>query len=67
MTRRAGPLLAPPSLPLLLLHRLHRRRRQSPYPCRLQVKLERLPEVARAFVHLDYETQHSPGVEHKEM
>lgn len=33
----------------------------------LQVKLERLPEVARAFVHLDYESAHSPGIEHKEL
>ncbi len=32
-----------------------------------QVKLERLPEVARAFVHLDYECAHSPGIEHKEL
>ncbi|KAL6759193.1 cation efflux protein [Haematococcus lacustris] len=33
----------------------------------LQVKLERLPEVARAFVHLDFEGHHSPGIEHKEL
>ncbi len=26
----------------------------------LQVKLELLPEVERAFVHLDYETSHAP-------
>jgi divalent metal cation (Fe/Co/Zn/Cd) transporter len=31
----------------------------------LQIKLERLPEVARAFVHLDYESTHAP--EHKVM
>ncbi|KAJ9519264.1 hypothetical protein QJQ45_017929 [Haematococcus lacustris] len=31
------------------------------------VKLERLPEVARAFVHLDFEGHHSPGIEHKEL
>lgn len=31
----------------------------------LQVKLERLPEVERAFVHLDYETEHAPWSEHK--
>ena len=30
---------------------------------RLQIKLERLPEIARAFVHIDYETSHEP--EHK--
>jgi hypothetical protein len=28
-----------------------------------QIKLERLPEVARAYVHLDYEFDHAP--EHK--
>ena len=26
----------------------------------LQIKLEQLPEVARAYVHLDYETTHAP-------
>jgi hypothetical protein len=26
----------------------------------LQIKLELLPEVARAFVHLDYEAEHAP-------
>ncbi|KAL5015139.1 hypothetical protein ScPMuIL_009409 [Solemya velum] len=31
----------------------------------LQQKLERFPEVERAFVHLDYETTHNPEVEHK--
>lgn len=31
----------------------------------LQIKLERLPDVARAFVHLDYETSHRP--EHKDV
>ncbi|XP_022254936.1 metal tolerance protein 7-like isoform X2 [Limulus polyphemus] len=31
----------------------------------LQQKLEALPEVERAFVHLDYETQHAPHIEHK--
>ncbi|CAK0740588.1 hypothetical protein CVIRNUC_001261 [Coccomyxa viridis] len=29
----------------------------------LQIKLERLPDIARAFVHIDYETSHEP--EHK--
>ncbi len=31
----------------------------------LQLKLERLPEVERAFVHLDYESDHHPNSEHK--
>lgn len=31
----------------------------------LQQKLESLGEVERAFVHLDFETLHSPSVEHK--
>ena len=31
----------------------------------LQKKLELLDEVERAFVHLDYETTHSPSSEHK--
>ena len=31
----------------------------------LQQKLERLPEVERAFVHLDYEFTHDPLSEHK--
>ncbi len=31
----------------------------------LQQKLERLDEVERAFVHLDFETLHSPSIEHK--
>ena len=31
----------------------------------LQQKLEKLPEVERAFVHLDYEYEHSPHIEHK--
>uniref|UniRef100_A0A7S0RH28 Cation efflux protein transmembrane domain-containing protein n=1 Tax=Chlamydomonas leiostraca TaxID=1034604 RepID=A0A7S0RH28_9CHLO len=31
----------------------------------LQLKLERLPEVARAYVHLDYESSHAPDYEHK--
>ena len=31
----------------------------------LQQKLERFPEVERAFVHLDYEYEHNPNVEHK--
>eukprot|EP00164_Ancoracysta_twista_P007992 GFYU01011458.1.p1 GENE.GFYU01011458.1~~GFYU01011458.1.p1 ORF type:complete len:419 (+),score=124.40 GFYU01011458.1:57-1259(+) len=31
----------------------------------LQIKLERLPEVDRAFVHVDYEYQHKPDSEHK--
>lgn len=31
----------------------------------LQCKLEKLEEVERAFVHLDYEVEHHPGSEHK--
>ncbi len=31
----------------------------------LQQKLESLDEVERAFVHLDFETLHSPADEHK--
>ena len=31
----------------------------------LQLKIERLPEVERAFVHLDYESDHHPNSEHK--
>lgn len=31
----------------------------------LQQKLERLTEVERAFVHLDYEFTHNPKSEHK--
>ncbi len=31
----------------------------------LQQKLEKLDEVERAFVHLDFETLHSPSTEHK--
>ena len=31
----------------------------------LQQKLESLDEVERAFVHLDFETMHSPSIEHK--
>ncbi len=31
----------------------------------LQQKLEKLDEVERAFVHLDFETLHSPSIEHK--
>lgn len=31
----------------------------------LQQKIEQLPEVARAFVHLDYETDHDPTKEHR--
>ncbi|CAF0982117.1 unnamed protein product [Adineta ricciae] len=31
----------------------------------LQQKIERLPEVERAFVHIDYECQHKPTDEHK--
>jgi divalent metal cation (Fe/Co/Zn/Cd) transporter len=26
----------------------------------LQMKIEKLPEVERAFVHIDYETSHKP-------
>ncbi|XP_014679502.1 PREDICTED: metal tolerance protein 11-like isoform X2 [Priapulus caudatus] len=33
----------------------------------LQQRLESLPEVERAFVHLDYEFQHHPSSEHKEV
>ena len=31
----------------------------------LQAKLEKLPEVERAFVHVDYNTEHHPITEHK--
>ncbi|CAM4891131.1 unnamed protein product [Rotaria socialis] len=31
----------------------------------LQKKIEELPEVERAFVHVDYEYSHSPGDEHR--
>ena len=31
----------------------------------LQQKLEKSPEVERAFVHLDYEYEHNPNIEHK--
>lgn len=31
----------------------------------LQQKLEKFPNVERAFVHIDYEYEHSPSVEHK--
>ena len=31
----------------------------------LQQKLEKFPEVERAFVHLDYEYEHNPNIEHK--
>ena len=31
----------------------------------LQQRLENLPEVERAFVHLDYEYSHNPNSEHK--
>ena len=31
----------------------------------LQLKIERLTEVERAFVHLDYECEHHPHSEHK--
>ena len=30
-------------------------------------KLERLPEVDRAFVHIDYEWDHDPHGDHKEV
>ena len=33
----------------------------------LQLKIERLPEVERAFVHLDYECEHHPNSEHKQV
>lgn len=33
----------------------------------LQHKLEMLPEVDRAHVHLDYETDHGPEDEHKRL
>lgn len=33
----------------------------------LQVKIEHLTEVERAFVHLDYECEHSPFSEHKQV
>ena len=31
----------------------------------LQNKLERLDRVERAFVHIDYESEHDPKTEHK--
>ena len=31
----------------------------------LQRKLENLPEVERAFVHVDYDATHDPTMEHK--
>ena len=31
----------------------------------LQQKIERLPNVERAFVHIDYEALHDPKTEHK--
>jgi divalent metal cation (Fe/Co/Zn/Cd) transporter len=34
---------------------------------RLLHKLERLPEVDRAFVHIDYEWDHDPHDDHKEV
>ena len=33
----------------------------------LQLKIEKLPEVERAFVHLDYECDHDPRSEHKQV
>lgn len=33
----------------------------------LQLKIEKLPEVERAFVHLDYEWDHHPTSEHKQV
>lgn len=33
----------------------------------LQLKIENLTEVERAFVHLDYECEHSPFSEHKQV
>ena len=33
----------------------------------LQLKIEHLTEVERAFVHLDYECEHSPFSEHKQV
>lgn len=32
----------------------------------LQVKAERLEDVERCFVHLDYEYSHNPNSEHKQ-
>jgi len=32
----------------------------------LQIKAERLEEVERCFVHLDFETMHHPNSEHKQ-
>ena len=32
----------------------------------LQMKIEQLDDVERAFVHLDYETEHGPNMEHKQ-
>lgn len=33
----------------------------------LQVRIEALDEIERCFVHLDFETEHSPSTEHKEI
>eukprot|EP01133_Synstelium_polycarpum_P001363 gene1363-1563_t len=47
-------IVLPPNMPLLKTHDIGET---------LQVKLETLPEVERAFVHVDYEFRHKP--EHK--
>jgi hypothetical protein len=31
-----------------------------------QLKLEKIPEVARAYVHLDVDAEHNVDLEHKE-
>ena len=45
-----------PDMPLMTAHDIGEQ---------LQQKLESLDEVERAFVHLDFETSHSPSTEHK--
>ena len=56
---RSGPDAAP------ALHRTPARPRRHAHDIgeALQIKMEQLPEIARAFVHLDYEFDHAP--EHK--
>ncbi len=51
-------VVLPPDMPLAQAHDIGEA---------LQKKLELLPEVARAFVHLDHECAHAPGIEHKEL
>merc|ERR1712023_258183 len=44
-------IVLPPDMPLRQAHDIGEA---------LQIKLEKLPEVERAFVHLDWETSHAP-------